>query len=466
MNLRSRYLLFGLSLSLVGTSPAREKVPSAWGESRGDANKTSSALAAQEDGRLSVQAAGRCFEFGEGQVAVSAGNSSWTYRFRGSQGGIRALSISSRPEQTAPGSLEYGHAEGIVERYIVQSRGVEQQFVLSGPYAGGDVLLTGRVETDLMPEVTSSFEGIAFRRGEDTLLFYGAAKAVDAAGRTALLEERWSDGELTIVVPASVLSSARFPVLVDPYIGSRRRVDGAVDLAQNPAVASTEDILFEALAVWSTDVTSPQSIRGRIIGPRGNTIHGPISVVDEFSGGGTTYTKPRVAWDDSDAVWVVAAVGHDPPTGVNPNFIEVNKVSRAGTKITGTNLNGVLGDLKENDVDVACNFSGLCLITWLVDSNDNGTLDSVKGVFYTPSANTFGAIFPIIDGIVTRSHSRVASNGSDFYEVNTASSTIEGYYVSAGGTVVAVNPSQTASAEKANPDVSFNLYLNKYLVAW
>ncbi len=466
MRFAPRYFLFGLCLSLVGASPAREKASSGWSDSLDAASKAASAFAVEEDGRLSLQAAGRRFEFGEGELAISTGDSSWTYRFQGSRGGIRALSISTLPEQRTSGSLEYTHGEGIVERYLIQSRGVEQQFVLPGPYAGGDVLLTGSVATDLAPDKASSFEGIAFRRGEDTVLFYGAAKAVDAGGRTALLEDRWADGELTLVVPASFLAAARFPVLVDPYIGGRVTVDNAVDLAQNPAVASGGNYLFEALAVWSTDVTSPQSIRGRIIGPRGNTIHGPISVVDEFSVGGAFYTNPRVAWDDSDAVWVVAAVGHDPPTGVNPNFIEVNKVSRAGTKITGTNLNGVLGDLKENDVDVACNFSGLCLITWLVDSNDNGTLDSVKGVFYTPSANTFGAIFPIIDGIVTRSHSRVASNGSDFYEVNTASSTIEGYYVSAGGTVVAVNPSQTASAEKANPDVSFNLYLNKYLVAW
>src|SRR6266542_3732934 len=242
MNLRSRYLLFGLSLSLVGTSPAREKVPSAWGESRGDANKTSSALAAQEDGRLSVQAAGRCFEFGEGQVAVSAGNSSWAYRFHGAKEGIRALSISTLPEQRAPGSIEYTHGEGIVERYIVRSRGVE------------------------------------------TVLFYGAAKAVDAAGRTALLEERWSGGELTIVVPASFLATARFPVVVDPYIGGPGGVEAAVDLAQNPAVATRLNSTFQALAVWSTNETSPQSIRGRIIGPRGNTVvNGAISVVDEFS---------------------------------------------------------------------------------------------------------------------------------------------------------------------------------------
>jgi len=396
-------------------------------------------------------------------MAVSAEDSSWTYRFHGAKGGFRVLSISALPEQSVPSSLEYRHGEGIVERYLVQSRGVEQQFVLPGPYAAGDVLLTGSVATDLAPDKTSSFEGIAFRRGEDTVLFYGAAKAVDAAGRTALLEERWSDGELTIVVPASFLAAARFPVLVDPYIGGRLTVDSATDLAQNPAVASTGNTLFKALAVWSTDATSPQSIRGRIIGPRGNTLVGPISVVDEFPG--DFYTFPRVAWSSDDNVWVVAAVGNSP--GPVADFLQVNKVDTSGTKTTGTNLNGVVGSLKESDVDVACNFSGLCLITWLVDRDGNVTLDSVKGVFYTPSTNTFGSIFAIFDGTATRSHSRVASNGTDFYEVNTASGTsIEGWSITTGGSVGQVNPSQTATAAEANPDVSFNVFLDKYLVAW
>jgi len=213
-------------------------------------------------------------------------------------------------------------------------------------------------------------------------------------------------------------------------------------------------------------VTSPQFIRGRIIGPRGNTIHGPISVVDEFSGAGTTYTKPRVAWSSSDNVWVVAAEGHAEGTA-DPNFIQVNKVDTSGTKTTGTNLNAVLGTDLEGDVDVACNNSGLCLITWLVDRDSNATLDSVKGVFYTPSTNTFGSIFAILDGTATRSHSRVASSGTDFYEVDTAGPNfIEGFSVTSGGTVVIVNPSQTITATEANPDVSYNGFLGKYLVAW
>ena len=385
---RRPYLLFGLCLTLVGAAPAREKVASAWGESPATASEATSALAVEQDGRLSAQAEGWRFEFGQGELAVSAQDSSWTYRFQGSRGGIRALSISTLPEQTAPSSLEYRHAEGIVERYLVKSRGIEQQFVLPGPYAGGDVLLTGSVVTDLVPDKTSSFEGIAFQRNGETALFYGEAKAVDAAGRTALLEERWADGELTIVVPAAFLASAGFPVLVDPYIGGRAIVDAAVDLAQNPAVATTA--AFQALAVWSTDATSPKSIRGRIIGPRGNTIVGPIAVVNEFSLAGTTYTKPRVAWSPADGVWVVAAEGHG--SGIaNPDFIQVNKVDTSGTKTTGINLNAVLGTDLEGDVDVACNNAGLCLITWLADRDSNATLDSVKGVFYTPSTNTFGA---------------------------------------------------------------------------
>jgi len=465
MRFAPRYFLFGLCLSLVGASPAREKASSGWSDSLDAASKAASAFAVEEDGRLSLQAAGRRFEFGEGELAISTGDSSWTYRFQGSRGGIRALSISTLPEQRTSGSLEYTHGEGIVERYLIQSRGVEQQFVLPGPYAGGDVLLTGSVATGLVPDKTSSFEGIAFQRGDVTVLYYGEAKAIDAAGRTALLEERWSQGELTIVVPASFLASAKFPVLVDPFIGGRATVDPAVDLAQNPAVATRGGSpTFQALAVWSTNLTSPRFIRGRIIDPHGNTIVGPISVVDEFSGGGTTYTKPRVAW--SGSVWVVAAEGHAGVIDI-PNFIQVNKVDTSGTKTTGTNLNAVLGTILEADVDVACNNSGLCLITWLVDRDDNGTLDSVKGVFYAPSTNTFGAIFPIFDGTVTRSHSRVASNGTNFYEVNTdGANFIEGWSITTGGSVTATSPSQTVTAAEANPAVSYNGFLNKYLVAW
>lgn len=173
MRLEPRLLLFGLCLALMGASPARERAPSAGNEFPAGTDRTMRALVSEEGGRLSHQAAERRFEFGEGQIAVFAGDSSWTYRFLGSQGGIRALFLSTLPEQRAPDSLEYTHGQGIVERYVVQSRGVEQQFLLPGPYAGGDVLLTGSVETDLVPDTTSSFEGIAFQRGEDAVLFYG-----------------------------------------------------------------------------------------------------------------------------------------------------------------------------------------------------------------------------------------------------------------------------------------------------
>jgi hypothetical protein len=454
-----------LCLSLVGASPAREKASSEGNASWGQTGKATPALVAEEGGRLSLQAAGRRFEFGEGQLAVSVEDSSWTYRFQGSRGGIRALSLSTLPEQSAPDSVQYRHGKGIVERYLVQSRGVEQQFLLPGPYAGGDVLLTGSVQTDLVPAVASSFEGIAFRRDDVTVLHYGEAKAIDAAGRTALLEERWSQGELTIVVPASFLAGAKFPVLVDPFIGGRVTADFAVDLARNPAVATTETTPLQALAVWSTDITSPQSIRGRIIGPRGNTIVGPISAMDEFSGAGDYYTNPRAAWSSFDSVWVVAANGS--PDGPNPPFIQVNKVDTAGTKTTGDNLNAA-GATLERDVDVACNNIGQCLIAWAWDSDDNGSTDGIKGVFYTPGTNVFGSLFDIFaQGAATpHGHPRIASNGTDYYVVcQQGTDHIDGFSVSTSGTVMSADPSQSG-AVRANPEVSFSSQLGRYLVAW
>ena len=316
--------------------------------------------------------------------------------------------------------------------------------------------------------MTSSFEGIAFRRGDVTVLYYGEAKAIDAAGKTALLEERWAQGELTIVVPASFLAGAKFPVLVDPFIGSVATVDGAVDLAQNPAVATNESTLpFRALAVWSTNQTSPQSIRGRIIDPHGNTIVGPISAVDEtfFD---EYYTNPRVAW--SGTYWVVAANGNSPILGggANPNFIQVNRIDTAGTKTTGMSLNATSGPNIEHEVDVACNSGGQCLVVWSWDSDNSGTTDSIRGVFYLPGTNTFGSTFSIITTTTgQRSHPRVASNGTDFYVVLQRNdiTSIDGYRVTAGGAILSVTPTQSGTA-RLHPEVSHNDQLGLYLVLW
>ncbi len=467
MRLKPRHFLLGLCLTLVGASPARETGFSGWEQSsREFAPRALPALAAGEDGRFCLEAAGRRFEFGEGQVAVSAGDSSWTYRFHGAKEGIRALSVSILPEQSVPGSLEYKHDLGIVERYVVESRGVEQQFVLRGPHAGGDVLLTGSVQTKLVPDLTSSFEGIAFRRGDVTVLYYGEAKAIDAAGKTALLEERWSQGELTIVVPASFLAGAKFPVLVDPFIGSLATVDSAVDLAQNPAVATTESTApFRALAVWSTNVTGAKRIRGRIIDPRGNTLVGPISAVDEVFFLDDYYTNPRVAW--SGTSWVVAANGHA-QGGANPVFIQVNRVDTAGTKTTGMNLNATAGSNIEGEVDVACNAGGQCLVVWAWDSDNSGTTDSIRGVFYIPGTNTFGSTFSIITTTTgQRSHPRVASNGTDFFVVLQRNdiTSIDSYSVTSGGAIQSISLSQSGTA-RLHPEVSHNDQLGLYLVLW
>jgi len=455
MKLAARYLLLGACLSLIAAvdgngSGGRQAAP---------------ALAVEEDGRLSLEVAGRRFEFAAGQVAVSIGVSSWTYRFQGSRGGIRALSISSMPEQTAPGSLEYRHAGGILERYIARDRGVEQEFLLPGPYAGGDVLLTGSVQTDLVPEVASGFEGIRFRRENSTALFYGAAKARDARGRAALLEERWSQGEITIVVPASFLAVAQFPVVVDPFIGYQNPLDQAVDLAQSPAAATNGGT--QALVVWSTDATSTRSVRGRVVDTRGNTIFGPTSLVDEpYGSTGTAYTRPRAAWSSFDSEWVVAANGVADSGNAGIHYlIRFNTVADNGTKVWGTYVAAafVLGE-----VDVACNSSGRCLVVWAADYHRIGVTDGITGWFYTPGTNAVGSTFDIVPpNFVVHSQPRVASNGTDFYVVvNQENTFVNGFSVTAAGNVTEIDPSQSGGGSRANPRVSFNAALGKYLVVW
>src|SRR5713101_4578618 len=72
MRIEPRYFFLGLCLSLIGASPAREKASSGWSDSLAATSTSLRALTVEEDGRLSVQAAGRHFEFGEGGFAVFA----------------------------------------------------------------------------------------------------------------------------------------------------------------------------------------------------------------------------------------------------------------------------------------------------------------------------------------------------------------------------------------------------------
>lgn len=432
------------------------------------------ALCAEAGGAVSAQVSGARVEFASRGLSVKHGGSSWSYRFSGSRGGIRAASIEASPQVLEENRLEYRHSEGVVERYRVEQTGVEQEFVLAGPFRGGDVFLTGEVETDLVPDGVTSFHGFNFTREDGTGLYYGAAVAIDAAGKRQLLEERWRDGELTTVVPASFLSAAQFPVVVDPWLSVIIALGFSNNVNMDPMIASTFNTDLRAIVVYTSDQIGPAAVFANIVNSRGTDVGvGQITAINhQYANPPTVYEKPRAAHSRMDNNYVVVAAGDEAGLTDYPFFIQINKISQTGT-VTEAGFVNPNGTNLQHDPDVACNFSGTCLVVWSGAASGT-TTDEIWGVLYTPGTNTLGAPFRISaaeGGGVAREHPRVATNLTDFYVVfrefgSGLSDTIRGFPVTAGGVVGAsVNPVQTGTIRR-NPAIANNIDLGAYVAVW
>ncbi|MCU0866252.1 MAG: hypothetical protein MUC36_20905 [Planctomycetes bacterium] len=104
----------------------------------------------------------------------------------------------------------------LVERHDLHPHGVEQSFVLPTLPARGELVLELGVRTALAHE----FDGAAHRFvGPHGGMRYGAATAIDAAGRSMALVTTWTGDSLRITVPATFVAAAALPLVVDPLLG-------------------------------------------------------------------------------------------------------------------------------------------------------------------------------------------------------------------------------------------------------
>lgn len=143
--------------------------------------------------------------------------------------GWRTLSVRSgdetlvddrTPSRHRHDAFRYEYAFGsMVEAYDVRDEGLEQTFVFAQRPAGaGDLVVTGEFVTDLLGQPRDD-GAIDFVDAEGaTLIRYGAATVVDAAGRSLPLATSLAARTATLRVPASWLAEAQFPVTIDPLV--------------------------------------------------------------------------------------------------------------------------------------------------------------------------------------------------------------------------------------------------------
>jgi hypothetical protein len=103
------------------------------------------------------------------------------------------------------------------ECYEVRANGIEQTFVIEQPI-DGEFEIVGAIESELQAEDREFTHAPIRFTGGESCLDYGAAFAIDGAGRVVPLETAYRAGRIHIRVSHALLTNATFPLLIDPLI--------------------------------------------------------------------------------------------------------------------------------------------------------------------------------------------------------------------------------------------------------
>ena len=164
---------------------------------------------------------------------------------------------SVRPVRNGPLGIEYRRGD-VTERYLVKSRGVEQQFVMERPVLskGADWVVTGRIETE--GELEETGRGWIWRDKEG-IVSLGRVKVFDAKGDSIPAWMTVKGKETEIRVSGEALAMAAYPVTIDPEVGtndfriSDMGPDGNVNYRAVNARVAYNPANNEYLVVWYGD---------------------------------------------------------------------------------------------------------------------------------------------------------------------------------------------------------------------
>ena len=165
----------------------------------------------------------------------------------------------------------------ITERYEAVRDGVEQSFRFAErPVGRGDLVVRLRVETALSPvaatDLDSKPETMQFEAHGIGGVSIGAVTGISADGRQAEGHMRYRDGFLELVLPDAFVSSAIYPMVLDPLIGSVFSAQNSNNEDSAPDVAFDE-ATQRYLVVWNrTFSSSNRQIRGRLVDQSGQRL--------------------------------------------------------------------------------------------------------------------------------------------------------------------------------------------------
>ncbi len=308
--------------------------------------------------------------------------------------------------------FEYRFA-AFTEAYDVLHAGLEQTFVFETLPGNGDLVITGKVATELHADGMAPAHGaLAFRDAQgNEVVRYGKAFAFDATGDRIELLTGYENGEITLSVPGTWLAKATLPVVVDPFFTSPVSVAGYlgdvpledVDVAHIDGVHGDDVLTVWSAAFSATDV----DVFGRLTD-------------EDFAGAVTVFTDMTTSWvTDHPAVafvagpdrWAIVFRRHfvNNPTTVSQLRAHVRDLGDLTQSSTYTSFVPSSGNDWRPDVGGVGQFStgSHALVVFQRENNVGGFSNVAGSAVYgvrldvTTTNGTFGTEFPIGASLVT-----------------------------------------------------------------
>ncbi|MGE3172370.1 MAG: hypothetical protein AB7O97_07060 [Planctomycetota bacterium] len=179
----------------------------------------------------------------------------------------------------------------VLECYDLRPDGVEQTFVLEGGPYTGDLVVRGAIDTPLRLASRGFAHGdLALTLGDGTeIIGYGAATAVDAAGRRFPMQTAVDGHEVLLRLDAAVVAKASWPLVVDPVVSN-------LSVLSTPRVVDV-DVLHEALTPLGSQARTWVAYHIEVAAGDGDVWVTRFS--PDFAAGGTDAYREISAWDAS-----------------------------------------------------------------------------------------------------------------------------------------------------------------------
>ncbi len=242
---------------------------------------------------------------------------------RGEQSLLADGAVAGTAVRTGPRRIERRLADGVVERFDVRPEGVEVSYEFARRPAGrGDLVVRAAIATSL--RATEREDGtLAFLLDGVGGVAIGAVTGIDADGETVRGGLRLVDGELELRLPGAFVDAARYPLVLDPLIGTEFLMgvndDGEADVGYQHATG-------QYLVAWKRRYSAfDHDIYAQFVSPTAGPAGSPVWV-DAAS---DVCSRPRIGTVPTSGHYAIVYTKSASPFG--PNQIVCRTLQSNGT---------------------------------------------------------------------------------------------------------------------------------------